>query len=194
MEMEPEKSSTGGLDGPDDQKQGEMTAIKPGNESQLISDDESSPQKKKKLQVNSGQVESKIDEENLSGDQLDDIKRSSVGSKSNFSTLQVLSTDEKARFDRNGNPITTSIGRFHTGAMRKSMKASTRKSLNSDTGAADLASPEKVDPKKRHRVTFMDDVSGDKNQLTEIHLIESYKKYNQEFYIENQVQGCCTIF
>lgn len=31
----------------------------------------------------------------------------------------------------------------------------------------------------------MDEVTGDKKQLTEIHYIESYKKYNQEFYIEN---------
>ena len=57
--------------------------------------------------------------------------------------------------------------------MRKSMKAAnTRKSLNSDTGAADVASPDKEGPKKpRYKVTFMDEVSGDKNQLTEIHLI-----------------------
>ena len=76
------------------------------------------------------------------------------------------------------------------------MKSSTRKSLqtSSDTGAADLASPEKKDKQQRHRVTFMDDVSGDKGQLVEIHLIESYKKFNQDSYMENQNPGCCTIF
>jgi hypothetical protein len=31
----------------------------------------------------------------------------------------------------------------------------------------------------------MDDVSGDKSQLVEIHLIESYKKFNQDSYMEN---------
>ena len=70
------------------------------------------------------------------------------------------------------------------------MKSNTRKSLqtnmSSDTGAADLASPDKKEDKKqRHRVTFMDDVSGDKGQLVEIHLIESYKKFNQDSYMEN---------
>ena len=33
----------------------------------------------------------------------------------------------------------------------------------------------------------MDDVTGDKKLLTDVHVIESYKKYNQEFFIENQV-------
>ena len=41
-----------------------------------------------------------------------------------------------------------------------------------------------VPKKKKHRVTFADDVNGDKKALTEVHLIESYKKYNQEFYVE----------
>ena len=31
----------------------------------------------------------------------------------------------------------------------------------------------------------MDEVSDDKTALTEVHFIESYKKYNQEFYSEN---------
>jgi len=34
------------------------------------------------------------------------------------------------------------------------------------------------DPTKRHRVSFMDQVTDDKDQLTEVHHIESYKKYN----------------
>lgn len=117
----------------------------------------------------------------------DDVKRSSINQKGNFNTIQVslnntMAESEITRFDRNGNPITTVIGKFQTGAMRKSMKGNNRKSLqtnmNSDTGAADLASPEKKDAKQRHKVTFMDEVSGDKEQLIEIHLIESYKKFN----------------
>ena len=40
----------------------------------------------------------------------------------------------------------------------------------------------------------MDDVSGDKKALTDVHMIESYKKYNQDFYVENPGQGCCIMF
>lgn len=62
-----------------------------------------------------------------------------------------MADSDVTRFDRNGAPITTVIGKFHTGAIRKSMKGSNRKSLtanmNSDTGAADLASPEKRETK-----------------------------------------------
>jgi hypothetical protein len=35
-----------------------------------------------------------------------------------------------------------------------------------------------IDKKKRHRLTFGDDVANDKSALIEIHYIESYKKYN----------------
>ena len=87
----------------------------------------------------------------------DEVKRSSISQKGNFNTIQVslnntMADSEITRFDRNGAPITTVIGKFQTGAMRKSMKASNRKSLasnmtNSDTGAADLASPEKKETK-----------------------------------------------
>ena len=45
-------------------------------------------------------------------------------------------------------------------------------------------SPGKKDKKKRHKITFMDEITNDKTQLTEVHYIESYKKYNQEFYME----------
>lgn len=31
----------------------------------------------------------------------------------------------------------------------------------------------------------MDEMTDDKASLTEVHYIESYKKYNQEFYAEN---------
>ena len=58
--------------------------------------------------------------------------------------------------------------------------------VNSDTGGAE--SPMKGEEAKkppRHRVSFADDISGDKSQLADVHYIESYKKYNQEFYIDN---------
>ena len=52
--------------------------------------------------------------------------------------------------------------------------------MNSDTGGAE--SPLKGDfsqgKKQRHRISFADDVSGDKSQLSDVHYIESYKKYN----------------
>ena len=44
---------------------------------------------------------------------------------------------------------------------------------------------EDLSKKKRHKVTFLDEVTDDKSALTDIHFIESYKKYNQEFYSEN---------
>ena len=68
-----------------------------------------------------------------------------------------------------------------------------RQSGSSETGNSEGLSPEKLDTagetiyseespvkdkKKRHRVTFADDVNGDKKKLTEVHPIESYKKYN----------------
>ena len=71
-------------------------------------------------------------------------------------------------------------------------------SVNSDTGGAEsplkAENDDRAKKQQRHRISFADDVSGDKNQLADVHYIESYKKYNQEFYIDNQVQGCCTIF
>lgn len=70
----------------------------------MVSDDESSQEKKgRKLQVNSGQLDSKTEVDNSTHD-LEEMKRGSISSKSNFSTLQVTTTsNEKARYDRNGN-------------------------------------------------------------------------------------------
>lgn len=186
MEDIVEKSGTGGIEqvfGPEDEN-----AV-PNSE---MNQAEETPTKKKQ-NGNTGQLDSKMDEEETEV-HTDDVKRSSISQKGNFNTIgvslnQTMVDSEISRFDRNGNPITTVIGKFATGAMRKSMKSSNRKSLqtnmNSDTGAADLASPEKKDVKQRHKVTFMDEVSGDKGQLVEIHLIESYKKFNQDSYLEN---------
>ena len=99
------------------------------------------------------------------------------------------------RYDRNGNPITTVIGAFSVETRRQLLKqkklASLRQSGTSDTGNSEVSplkginetetseagSPVK-DKKKRHRVTFADDVTGEKSKLTEVHTIESYKKYN----------------
>ena len=72
------------------------------------------------------------------------------------------------------------------------MKANRKTVIGSDTGASDLQTDKRttstiIEPKSaglgtasstRHRVTFMDEVTSDKKQLTEIHYIESYKKYN----------------
>ena len=86
------------------------------------------------------------------------------------------------RYDTNGNPITTVIG-----AYALSNLANRAKKQKKESGTGEGSSPDKVaiDKSKRHRLTFGDEVSNDKSQLTEIHYIESYKKYNQEFYIEN---------
>ena len=107
-----------------------------------------------------------------------------------------LTMDSIQRRDRNGNVITTEIGRFSLVSSRKS--SSKKKSVvGAGTGGKEEENEkngEEPQKKPRHRVTFMDEVTFDKSKLTEVHLIESYKKYNQEFYVENQVEGCCTIF
>ena len=67
----------------------------------------------------SGQLESKEDDEE--NEMTDEIKqRGSISQKKNFNTLQVslnttMAENEVLRFDRNGNQITTLIGKFATG-------------------------------------------------------------------------------
>jgi hypothetical protein len=93
--------------------------------------------------------------------------------------------DSLKRKDRNGNVITTEIGRFsliNAGKKSKARKTVVGAGTGGKEEEGQNESPEK---KTRHKVTFMDEVTNDKTQLTEIHLIESYKKYNQEFYIDN---------
>jgi hypothetical protein len=108
------------------------------------------------------------------------------------------------RLDRLGNPITTVIGSYSLSSLNQRSKSikdkkdrESRKSLNSSTlsgGTGEGQGDKKETKKPRHKLTFMDEVTNDKEALVEVHMIESYKKYNQEFYMENQVQGCCTIF
>ena len=87
----------------------------------------------------------------------------------------------------NGNLITTQIGSFRKRPSKKGKRGEEKDdSINSK-------SPKKKKKANRHRVTFGDEVSGSKKNLLRVHYIESYKKYNQEFY-NDQVQGCCTIF
>ena len=100
-------------------------------------------------------------------------------------TRSASMTDKRVRYDRNGNPITTVIGAFSVETRRLLVKqkklATLRQSGTSDTGNSEIsplkgagetvdseASPVK-DKKKRHRVTFADDISGDKKKLTEVH-------------------------
>ena len=60
-------------------------------------------------------------------------------------------------------------------------------SVNSDTGGAEspLKGEDSAKKPQRHRISFADEISGDKSLLSDVHYIESYKKYNQEFYIDN---------
>ena len=44
---------------------------------------------------------------------------------------------------------------------------------------------------KSHRITFADHVTNDKARLTDVYLVESYKKYNHDMNYGNQ--GCCNI-
>lgn len=151
----------------------------------------------------SGQIDSKEQEgierfqsevSELMGDtpatNMDKSKSIEAGeSDTEFNSLKMAkmksADDSLRRKDRNGNVITTEIGRFSLTNAGKKSKA--RKTVvGAGTGGKEeegqTESPEK---KTRHKVTFMDEVTNDKTQLTEIHLIESYKKYNQEFYIDN---------
>uniref|UniRef100_A0A7S3N1K8 Uncharacterized protein n=1 Tax=Strombidium inclinatum TaxID=197538 RepID=A0A7S3N1K8_9SPIT len=141
-------------------------------------------------------------------------RKKSKSEKSKRNTMVVkkgksLEISQPNRFDRHGNPITTQIGTFQYDASTRSQSVkAVRKSMNDkmldtskdESGLTQESSMIKAEneaqsPKKvRHKVTFMDDVSGEKGQLTEVHYIESYKKYNQEFYVDHQVQGCCSIF
>ena len=115
-----------------------------------------------------------------------------------------IKSDQSQRFDRHGNPILTQIGTFSVSNRKALVKSrDLRRSQNSDTGSAESPSkagdsePTDDSPygrKKKHRVTFMDEVSGDKSALTDVHSIESYKKYNQDFYVESPGQGCCIMF
>lgn len=91
-DLKGEKSSTGGLDGvygPEDEN-GEMRNA-PMAEPELANDDDGSEglaKKGRKLQVNSGQLNSKMDDENLSQTEMaDELKRSSISQKNNFNTI-----------------------------------------------------------------------------------------------------------
>ena len=54
--------------------------------------------------------------------------------------------------------------------------------------------------KLRHKVTFMDEVTGDEKQLTTIHYVESYKEYMKQEICGipadpyGQTYSCCSIF
>ena len=141
--------------------------------------------------MNSGQLESKVSDDEFSTPSND------TGTDNTFDSeikKQKRSNSLNGnRYDINGNKITTEIGRYslsNVSARSKSVKErkESRKSLNSSQlsgGTGEGQSLEKEKNKKRHRITFMDEVTGDKSMLVEVHCIESYKKYNQEFYMEN---------
>ena len=57
------------------------------------------------------------------------------------------------------------------------MKGDARKSTTSG-GTGEGQTEGKKDGRFRHKISFMDELAGDKTKLCEVHLIESYKKYN----------------
>ena len=95
------------------------------------------------------------------------------------------SSIKRARYDKKGEPINTVIGAYSVATRKASIKLKDK--MKSEGSSLD-ESPNKIDPidedvtspfrKKRHHVTFADEVTGDKKKLTVIHPIESYKKYN----------------
>ena len=78
--------------------------------------------------------------------------------------------------DKFGNTITTEIGRFSLQSSPRKSKDGELKKQNSSGGTGEPM--QKPDKKLRHKISFHDDISNDKSKLTEIHLIESYKKFN----------------
>ena len=117
----------------------------------------------------------------------------------------MLESDEtlassNSRKDRFGNPITTEIGKFSLANSKRSFKEikdgpKRRNTSNTSGGTGEgQSSTGKPENARRHKISFMDEMCGEKSKLTEVHLIESYKKYNQEFFQETQAQGCCAIF
>ena len=92
---------------------------------------------------------------------------------------------KRIRYDKFGNQITTKIGTFSVENRKAQIKAKKERekamSMNSDTGGAE--SPLKSDDdrskkQQRHRISFADQVSGNEKSLSDVHYIESYKKYN----------------
>ena len=69
-----------------------------------------------------------------------------------------------SRYDANGNPITTVIGNFSLQNLANRSK--NKKSKTESPGTGEVSSPDKkdseIDKKKRHRVTFFDEVNNDK--------------------------------
>ena len=141
------------------------------------------------MQVNSGQLESKVSDDEFSTPSNDNDNTFDSEIKKQKRSNSINGN----RYDKNGNKITTEIGRYYLSNVTERSKSvkerkESRKSLNSSQlsgGTGEGQSPEKEKNKKRHRITFMDEVTGDKSMLVEVHCIESYKKYNQEFYMEN---------
>ena len=129
-------------------------------------------------QGNSGQLISKASEEDIDPRDVTLIEADTSRKRSG-----------SVRHDRFGNPITTVIGSYslsNVGKRSRSIKEK-KDSLNASTLSGGTGEgQEKKEKKKRHRLTFMDEVTGDKTQLLEVHPIESYKKYNSEFYMEQQ--------
>ena len=66
------------------------------------------------------------------------------------------------RYDTYGNRITTEIGTFRS---RRN-------------GGGKVKYPKKTaeEKAKRHRISFADDILGDKDKISQVHYIESYKK------------------
>ena len=81
-----------------------------------------------------------------------------------------------------GNSITTEIGKFSAhGSPRKGSKvgdSSTKSKESNLSGGTGEPNGESKKSEKRHKISFADEISGDKSKLTDIHLIESYKKFN----------------
>ena len=167
-------SSTGGLALDGDEDAAQMVGGTAVNDSILSSD--SKQKRGRKHPVNSGQLDSKNSEEDVDGDRTIDIMEATNNKRRSNSTVH--------RTDRFGNPITSVIGSYSLKNLTnrsKSVRTNKKDDLNSSTlsGGTGEGQTDNSDNKpKRHKLTFMDEVTNDATQLVEVHKIESYKKYN----------------
>ena len=135
---------------------------------------ENKKENRKKGAQSTGQLQSKEDEKD-EGTVRTDVEDSPFKERDDESSIN--------RTDRFGTPIQTEVGKFSLqpsgnkskvgDEQRDSVKS---KTSNISGGTGEPASA--VSKKTRHKISFLDEVTNDKSKLTDIHLIESYKKYN----------------
>ena len=138
--------------------------------------------------INDSHVESEPNTEAKNYDEVDSIATAAHANgapeaKDGFDHItgsQDRQRSQSVRFDRNGHKITTQIGQFSLASLSaraNSVKAAKRdangrRAVNTSNVSAGTGegqgSPSKEDKTKRHRVTFMDEVTNDKTMIIDV--------------------------